>query len=123
MPEPQPGGMSYWLILLPALGGLAAMALIFTAGGTGVHVAAGLLFGVSTLAMAAGQLARLGGDRSRRIAGRRREYFRHLAQVRTKARSATADQDTALYWLHPDPEGLQSLSRTSRLWERRPTDP
>ena len=99
------------------------MALIFTAGGTGTHVAAGVMFGVSTLAMAGGQLARVGGDRTRRIAGERRDYLRHLAQIRRKARSAAADQAEALFWLHPDPRGLQSLIRTSRLWERRPTDP
>ena len=109
-------------MVLPALGGLGAMALIFSAGGTGTHVAAGVMFGVSTLAMAGGQLARVGGDRTRRIAGERRDYLRHLAQIRRKARSAAADQAEALFWLHPDPRGLQSLIRTSRLWERRPAD-
>ncbi|MET0864037.1 MAG: type VII secretion protein EccCa, partial [Nakamurella sp.] len=123
LPERTSGGISTWLMVLPALGGLGAMALIFTAGGTGAHVAAGVMFGVSTLAMAGGQLARVGGDRSRRIAGERRDYLRHLAQIRRKARSAAADQAEALYWLHPDPRGLPSLIRTSRLWERRPADP
>ncbi|MET0966415.1 MAG: type VII secretion protein EccCa, partial [Nakamurella sp.] len=123
LPERQPGGISTWLMVLPALGGLGAMALIFTAGGSGAHIAAGVMFGVSTLAMAGGQLARVGGDRSRKIAAERRDYLRHLAQIRRKARSAAADQAEALYWLHPDPRGLQSLSRTSRLWERRPADP
>ena len=63
LPERQSGGMSTWLMVLPALGGLGAMALIFTAGGTGAHIAAGVMFGVSTLAMVGGQLARVGGDR------------------------------------------------------------
>ena len=123
LPQRHSGGISTWLMVLPALGGLGAMALIFTAGGTGAHVAAGVMFGISTLAMVGGQLARVGGDRSRRIAGDRRDYLRHLAQIRRKARSAAADQAEALFWLHPDPRGLQSLIRTSRLWERRPTDP
>ena len=122
LPERQSGGISTWLMVLPALGGLGAMALIFSAGGTGTHVAAGVMFGVSTLAMAGGQIARVGGDRTRRIAGERRDYLRHLAQIRRKARSAAADQAEALFWLHPDPRGLQSLIRTSRLWERRPAD-
>ena len=122
LPERQSGGISTWLMVLPALGGLGAMALIFSAGGTGTHVAAGVMFGVSTLAMAGGQLARVGGDRTRRIAGERRDYLRHLAQIRRKARSAASDQAEALFWLHPDPRGLQSLIRTSRLWERRPAD-
>ena len=123
LPQRQSGGMSTWLTVLPALGGLGAMALIFAAGGTSAHVVAGVLFGVSTLALVGGQLARVGGDRSRRIAGDRRDYLRHLAQIRRKARSAAADQAEALFWLHPDPRGLQSLVRTSRLWERRPGDP
>jgi S-DNA-T family DNA segregation ATPase FtsK/SpoIIIE len=122
LPERQSGGISTWLMVLPALGGLGAMALIFSAGGTGTHVAAGVMFGVSTLAMAGGQIARVGGDRTRRIAGERRDYLRHLAQIRRKARSAASDQAEALFWLHPDPRGLQSLIRTSRLWERRPAD-
>ena len=48
VPDRQPAGASTWLMVLPALGGLGAMALIFTAGGTGAHVAAGVMFGVST---------------------------------------------------------------------------
>ena len=123
LPQRQPGGISTWLMVLPAVGGLGAMALIFTTGTSGASVAAGVMFGVSTLAMAGGQLARVGGDRSRRIAAERRDYLRHLAQIRRKARSAAAEQAEALYWLHPDPRGLQSLVRTSRLWERRPADP
>ncbi len=122
LPERQSAGASTWLMVLPALGGLGAMALIFTAGGTGAHVAAGVMFGVSTLAMVAGQLTRVGGDRTRRVGAERRDYLRHLAQIRRSARSAAADQADALFWLHPDPRGLQSLIRTSRLWERRPTD-
>ena len=122
LPRQPSGGVSSWLMVLPAMGALGAMALIFTAGGTGAHVAAAVMFGVCTLAMVGGHLTRVGGDRSRRIAGERRDYLRHLAQIRRKARSAAADQAEALFWLHPDPSGLQSLIRTSRLWERRPAD-
>ena len=122
VPDRQPAGASTWLMVLPALGGLGAMALIFTAGGTGAHVAAGVMFGVSTVAMVGAQLSRVGGDRTRRIGAERRDYLRHLAQIRRSARAAAADQAEALFWLHPDPRGLQSLIRTSRLWERRPTD-
>src|SRR5450755_4766453 len=120
LPERQSRGVSAWLTVLPALGGLGAMALILTAGGTGAQLAAGVMFGVSTLAMAGGQLARVGGDRSRRVDGERRDYLRHLAQIRRKARSAAADQAESLFWLHPDPRGLQSLIRTSRLSDWSP---
>src|SRR6478672_4219055 len=111
------------LVLLPALAGFGAMALIFASGGSGLHMAAGVLFGVSMVAVAAGQLVRVGGDRSRKIAGARRDYFRHLARARDRARAAATAQRLALTWIHPAPDALASLARTSRLWERRPTDP
>lgn len=123
LPTRQAGGMGAVLVLLPALAGFGAMALIFASGGSGLHLAAGVLFGVSMIAVAAGQLIRVGGDRSRKIAGARRDYFRHLARVREQARAAAAAQRQALTWIHPAPDALASLARTSRLWERRPTDP
>lgn len=123
LPPRQGGGMGAVLVLLPALAGFGAMALIFASGGSGLHLAAGVLFGVSMVAVAAGQLVRVGGDRSRKIAGARRDYFRHLARVRERARAAADAQRQALTWIHPAPDALGSLGRTSRLWERRPTDP
>ncbi len=124
LPARQGGGMATVLVLLPALAGFGAMALIFASGGSGLHVAAGVLFGVSMLAVAVGQLARVGGDRARTITTSRQDYLRHLSRVREQARAAAADaQRRALTWAHPSPEALTSLARTSRLWERRPTDP
>ena len=123
MPPRQSGGPGAVLVLLPALAGLGAMALIFTAGGSGLHLLAGVLFGVSMVAVAAGQLVRVGGDRARRIAGSRRDYLRHVDRTRQQARAAAAAQRQALTWVHPSPEVLASLARTSRLWERRPADP
>ena len=123
LPARQSGGPAAVLVLLPALAGLGAMALIFAAGGSGLHLAAGVLFGVSMVAVAAGQLVRVGGDRSRRIADSRRDYFRHLARVRDQARAVATSQRRAATWRHPPPDALASLARTSRLWERRPADP
>ena len=123
LPARQSGGMAAVLVLLPALAGFGAMALIFASGGSGLHVVAGVLFGVSMVAVAGGQLVRVGGDRSRKIATARRDYLRHLGRVRQQARSAAVAQRQALTWVHPSPEALPSLARTSRLWERRPADP
>lgn len=123
LPDRQSGGPAAVLVLLPALAGVGAMALIFAAGGSGLHLAAGVLFGVSMIAVAAGQLVRVGGDRSRRIADARRDYFRLLARVRDQARAAAQSQRLAATWRHPPPDALTSLTRTSRLWERRPADP
>ena len=123
LPERTSVGASGWLMVLPALGGLGAMALVFAAGAGGTQIAAGVMFGVSALAMAGGGLARLGGDRNRKVAGDRRDYHRYLARVRREARAAATAQAESLFWVHPDPRGLVSLVRTSRLWERRPGDP
>jgi len=123
LPEATSTGASSWLMVLPALGGLGSMALIFTAGGGGTQIAAGVMFGVSALAMAGGSLARVGGDRNRKVARERRDYQRHLADIRRQFRAAAAEQAESLFWVHPDPRGLLSLVRTSRLWERRPADP
>jgi len=79
------------------------MALILTAGGGGTQIAAGVMFGVSALAMAGGSLARVGGDRNRKVDRERRSYQRYLAQIRRQARAATADQAESLFWVHPDP--------------------
>lgn len=123
LPIRQSGGLGAVLVLLPALAGFGAMALIFASGGSGLHLAAGVLFGISMIAVAAGQLIRVGGDRSRKIAATRRDYFRHLSRLRERARTAAVAQRRALTWIHPAPDALASLARTSRLWERRPTDP
>src|SRR5690349_3829921 len=50
LPERRPSAAPFWLILLPALGALGAIALIFTAGGSGIALAAGILFALSALA-------------------------------------------------------------------------
>ncbi len=123
LPDATSTGASSWFMMLPALGGLGSMALIFTAGGGGTQIAAGVMFGVSALAMAGGSLARVGGERNRKVARERRAYQEHLAQIRRQVRAAAADQAESLFWVHPDPRGLLSLVRTSRLWERRPSDP
>ncbi len=122
VPERVAGGVSLWLVLLPAVGGLAAVVLLVAAGGTVVQRAAAVLVAASMLAIAGAHLARVGGSRDRQIAGERRDYQRHLAQLRRRARHVAAEQAEASFWLHPDPHGLPSLARTSRLWERRPAD-
>jgi len=111
------------MTILPALGGLGSMGMMFGGGGSGgAHIAAGVMFGVSTLSMAGGQLSRVGGDRKRKITAERRDYLRHLAQIRRRSRGAAFDQAAALHWVHPTPNALTSLVRTTRLWERRPYD-
>ncbi|MFI5635342.1 type VII secretion protein EccCa [Streptomyces sp. NPDC051664] len=71
-------------------------------------------------AMVAGQTMRTGTERKAKLKGARRDYLRYLSGVRRRVRAAVAQQQRALMWRHPEPAGLWSFARTSRLWERRP---
>ena len=122
IPERTAGGPATWLVALPAVGGLAAVALLAAAGGSGLQLVAAVLAGVSMVAILGAHVARVRGGRDRRIAAERRDYQSHLAGLRRRARGVAAVQAAAAFWPHPDPLGLPSLARTSRLWERRPAD-
>ena len=114
---------AWWLVLPAVIAVLAALALLITAqGGSALRLTAGLLFALCTLVLVGWYGWVLGAGRGRRIAARRTAYLRHLAEVRGRARRAAAAQRAAELWLHPPPQALASLIRTSRLWERRPDD-
>ncbi|KAB8186553.1 type VII secretion protein EccCa [Microbispora catharanthi] len=124
IPEVQPQGLMSMLTYVPMLAGGAAMALMFTAGGTGnplMYVASGL-FAVSMVGMSVGQLGRNAGERRNRLNGLRRDYFRYLGQIRRKVRRAAVQQREALEWSGPPPDSLWWIAMGPRLWERRPRD-
>ncbi len=125
VPEKVKSGAGDWLMALPMLGGVGSMAFMFAgSGGRSTNMASSVMFGMSSLGMGAAQLGRMGGgERRKRLTAERRDYMRHLSQVRRRARSASVEQREALRWLHPEPFGLLSLAATDRLWERRPFDP
>ena len=123
VPVRAPERPALWLVIPALVAALSAMLLLLTAtGGSPLQVAAGALFGASTLALAGWYLWVLSVDRHGRTDGRRGAYFRHLAEIRSRSRAAAKAQTAAELWVHPDPHALTSLIRTSRLWERRPTD-
>lgn len=124
IPEVQGQGFMGVLTYLPMVAGGAAMALMFTAGGNSnplMYVASGL-FAFSMLGMTLGQLGRQGAERKHRLNNQRRDFFRYLAQVRRKARSAAKQQRDALEWSGPAPDSLWWAVMGPRLWERRPRD-
>ena len=126
IPQKVGGGMAEWMMALPMLGGVGSMAFMLAGPGrsSGAGAASSVMFGMSSIGMGAAQLGRMGGgERRKRLSAERRDYMRHLSQVRRRSRAAAGEQREALNWLHPQPFGLLSLAATDRLWERRPYDP
>ena len=104
---------------------LGMVGLLFAGGGSRNPTA--LLFPammvISMVGMFAGGGGRGGGQRKAEMNEDRKDYLRYLGQMRERARTAAAQQRTGLEWVHPDPETLWSIAGTSRMWERRSTDP
>lgn len=124
IPEVQGQGFMMALTYMPMIAGGAAMALMFTSGGTGnplMYVASGL-FAFSMVGMTIGQMGRQAGERKHRLNGLRRDYFRYLSQARKRSRRAAKQQREALEWSGPAPDSLWWVAMSSRLWERRPRD-
>ncbi|TDQ04926.1 type VII secretion protein EccCa [Labedaea rhizosphaerae] len=122
IPKPQGRNMGQMLMVLPMVGGSAAMAMMFGGGaGSGATrwVVAGLL-GVSAL----GMLGMSFGQGTRKEMGfARRQYLRTLAQHRVRVYRVAQQQRETLWYLHPDPDELWSVVVSYRLWERRRDDP
>lgn len=124
IPEPTGGsGLSQGLMVVPMIAGGGAMSLMFMgSGGSPLTYIASGLYGLSTVGMLAASMGRGSADRNRRLAAQRRDYLRHLAQVRGRVGKAAARQYAALHHAHPDPQALWGIALSSRLWERRPGD-
>ena len=108
------------LPLVIGLGGM--MFLIFVVRGGATSWVTGGMLAISLLGMAAGSMGGTGADKNAKLDGDRRDYLRHLAQMRKRARKAAAQQRATLLWRHPDPNTLWSIAGSARMWERRPTD-
>ncbi|WP_433213773.1 type VII secretion protein EccCa [Dactylosporangium sp. CS-047395] len=107
--------------VVPMLTGTIATALLFAGreGGTYSYVV-GAIFGFSTLGMLLTTGA--GGPKKAEMIAARREYLRHLAQLRHRVRDTASKQRIGLHYRHPDPRALWSTVDSFRLWERRPSD-
>ena len=120
IPKPGGRGMGQMLMMLPMVGGSAAMA--FTFGGSGSGPTRYLMMGVMGLS-ALGMLGMSAGGGGRKEMGfARRDYLRQLAQHRVRVTRVAQQQRETLWYLHPDPDELWSLVAGYRLWERRPDD-
>ncbi|BAL93031.1 putative FtsK/SpoIIIE family protein [Actinoplanes missouriensis 431] len=123
MPAAPTGRWQQWLLALPMLGGTLAMALMMGQGQGGPYAyVVGGLFGISSLAMLTMSLGSTGAPRRAELIAARREYLRHLAGLRRRARRTARMQRIGLLYRHPDPDRLWSTVDSDRLWERRPED-
>ncbi|GAA4460833.1 type VII secretion protein EccCa [Phytohabitans houttuyneae] len=110
------------MVVLPMLGGGVAMAMLMGRGGGPFAYVVGALFGVSSLAMLA-SWGGAGAPKKAEMLAARRDYLRHLAGLRRRARETVARQRAGLAYRHPEPGQVWSTVASHRLWERRATDP
>jgi len=119
LPEQASDGFTQAMMYLP-MGAMAIGMIAVVAGG---HASAILYVGSGAMAvgmvgMMAGQVLRGRGDRKLKLNGLRRDYLRHLSQVREKARRAAAAQRQVLDYYGPDPASLPGRVLAGQLWER-----
>ncbi|UWZ37210.1 type VII secretion protein EccCa [Dactylosporangium roseum] len=108
--------------VVPMLTGTIATALLFAGRDGGAYsYVIGAIFGFSTLGMLLTSTGS-GAPRKAEMVAARREYLRHLAELRRRVRETAAKQRTGLHYRHPDPHALWSTVDSHRLWERRTTD-
>ena len=127
LPEVVPDSSAIWTYLPMALMSAAMMMMYMTRGGgraTNGFLPISLILMVGSAgAMLLGNVMRRGGERKQKLKGARRDYLRYLSQTRRKVRAAVRDQQRSLAWRHPAPGTLWSVVGTTRMWERRPSDP
>ncbi|SDO75944.1 type VII secretion protein EccCa [Actinacidiphila guanduensis] len=118
--EPATADFTSALMYIPMALGVGAMAMMFTVGTRSPYtfMMSGMM-GTAMISMGLSQLGRRGAERRRRMRSERRDYLRYLAQLRTRARQAAAEQRAAASWDNPRPEDLWAVVASPRLWERR----
>jgi S-DNA-T family DNA segregation ATPase FtsK/SpoIIIE len=119
-------GAAGWLqYLVPLVGSGGSVAFLFAVPGPRPVWLVALIAGAAVASVAAGVGLRLVERRAARRAGRRERsrYLAHLRQVASRADHLAAAQLASAEHVHPDPPALWPVvTRTARLWERRPTD-
>ncbi|MBV1853422.1 type VII secretion protein EccCa [Catellatospora tritici] len=125
IPQAAGGRWQQAMMILPMLGSGLGMAMMVGNGqGNKMSYLAGGMMGVSSLGMiAASLMSGAGQPKKAEMMAARREYLRHLAALRRRARHAVQQQRIGLFYRHPDPQRLWSTVDSHRLWERRGSDP
>jgi S-DNA-T family DNA segregation ATPase FtsK/SpoIIIE len=119
-------GLAGWLqYLVPLVASGGSVGFLFAMPGPRPAWLVALVVAAAVAALAAGLALRLGERRATGRARRRERarYLAHLASTAARADQLAGAQLAAAEHLHPDPPGLwTAVSRTDRLWERRPAD-
>ncbi|MFB9837079.1 type VII secretion protein EccCa [Actinoallomurus acaciae] len=127
LPETVPDSSAIWTYLPMALMSGAMVMMYMTRGGgstaNGFLPISLIMMVLAAGAMLLGTGMRKSSERKQRLKGARRDYLRYLSQTRRKVRAAVRDQQKSLVWRHPAPQTLWSMIGSTRMWERRPTDP
>src|SRR5207248_10030573 len=115
---------SQLMMILPMVAGTAAMGLMMGLGARGpLAYIAGGMYGASILGMVGVQLlGQSSGPSKAEMIEARRQYMRTLSHQRAQVRKTIRQQREALFYRHPDPEGLWSTVSSARLRERRRED-
>ncbi|BCJ45198.1 type VII secretion protein EccC [Actinoplanes ianthinogenes] len=123
VPSAAAKGWTRMLMVLPMGAGAAAMGLMMSRQGGGpLTYVAGAMYGVSILGMIAMMATNTSGPGKREMIESRRQYLRHLSQLRAQLRNTIRQQREALYYRNPDPATLWTFADSGRLWERRRGD-
>jgi DNA segregation ATPase FtsK/SpoIIIE, S-DNA-T family len=122
---PRGGGEGHWALnLLPMVAGLGSVVFFFMPGANALMMIVGGVTFASSLVFGAVTAVRQRAGGTSRLVDARRDYLRHLANIRSEVTAATHAQKTAARYAHPDPDRLWSLvALRERLWERRQSDP
>jgi DNA segregation ATPase FtsK/SpoIIIE, S-DNA-T family len=126
-PENPPPTNRRWaqmLMILPMIAGTMAMGLMMGMGARGpIAYIAGGMYGASMLGMVAVQfVTQTTGPNKAEMIEARRQFMRTLSHLRAQVVKTITQQREALFYRHPDPDGLWSAVGGARLWERRRDD-
>jgi DNA segregation ATPase FtsK/SpoIIIE, S-DNA-T family len=115
-----------WLqYLVPLVGSGGSVAFLFAIPGPRPAWLIAVVAGAAVASVVAGLALRLVERRSARRARRRERsrYLAHLERIAIQANQLAAAQLAVAEHLHPDlPTLWATIDRTTRLWERRPSD-
>ncbi len=111
-------------MMIPMMLGMGAMSFSSMASRGGpMLILFGVLFGAVIVGMLVLATARDPMARKAQINVERRDYLRHLQQVRGQVHQIADNQRDGLLRLHPDPRTTTALAQGPRLWERGRANP
>lgn len=111
-------------VMVVAVIGMVAM-MVMTGGAGALANPMFLMFPLMMVMSMVGMLAsggRGGPERAAEVNENRKDYLRHLGQLRDDVAETAAAQRESAQWRHPDPGALIGLVGGRRMWERRFTD-